>query len=67
MASAPSKLLSTPAVDEKCISDSGVEVTVRLRAPNLGRLGQAASNGGTLSQAHVQEWEQKDGKVDQPL
>ena len=68
MGSAPSKPLSTPAVDEKCSSQSAVEqATVRLQALNLRGLGEAASKDGTLSQANVQEWEQKAGKVHQLL
>ena len=64
MGSAPSKPLSTPAVDEKGSSQSAVEqATVRLQALNLRGLGEAASKDGTLSQANVQEWEQKAGKV----
>jgi len=64
MGSAPSKPLSTSAVDEKRISQSGVEqATVHLQALNLSGLGQAASKDGTLSQANVEEWEKKAGKV----
>jgi hypothetical protein len=64
MGSAPSKPLSTPAVDEKRRSQSGVDqATVRLQALNLSALGQAASKDGGLSQTNVQEWEQKAGKV----
>ena len=66
MGSAPSKPLPTPAVDEKRSSQFGVEqATVRLQALNLSELGPAASKDGTLSQANLQEWEQKAGKVHQ--
>ncbi len=68
MGSAPSKPHSTPAVDEKYSFHSGGErATVRLQELNLGGLGEAASKDGTLSQANVQEWEQKAGKVNQLL
>ena len=68
MGSAPSKPLSTPSVDEKYSSQSGVEqATMRLQVLNLHGLDEAASKDGTLSQANVQEWEQKAGKVSQFL
>jgi bleomycin hydrolase len=67
MGSAPSKPLSTPAVDEKCSSQSGVEqATARLQSLNLGALGQVVSKDGRLSQANVQQWEEKAGKVSIP-
>jgi hypothetical protein len=64
MGSAPSKPLSTPAVEEKRSSQSEVDhATLRLRALNINGLGEAVSKDGTLSQGNVQEWEQKAGKV----
>ena len=68
MGSAPSKPLSTPAVEEKRSSQSGVEqATARLQVLDLRGLGGAASTDGTLSQGNVQEWEQKAGKVHELL
>ena len=68
MGPAPSKQLSTSAVDEKYSSQSGVEqATVHLQKLNLSGLGQAVSTDGGLSQANVQEWEDKAGKVHQLL
>lgn len=67
MGSAPSKpVVSTPAVDEKRSSQSGVEQTTeRLQALSLRGLGRgkAASTDGALSEANVREWEEKAGKV----
>ena len=40
---------------------------MRLQVLNLHGLDEAASKDGTLSQANVQEWEQKAGKVSQFL
>ena len=68
MGTTPSKPLSTPAVEEKHSSQSGLaQATVRLQALNLDGLGEAVSKDGTLSEGNVQEWEQKAGKVHQLL